>query len=654
MDKKLRQLCFLNRQPSLFRHGCVGMEIIPAEDDHDETIGMSPLALEPLNADFDGDSTALYILHDRYALEEVREKAFLKSYVEYDSSEEMLATIRHEALYTGYLLSSAKINTEIEPIYIDKLIHLPESIELYNKIDTPISFNNKLLSYGICLLNKWCNFDNILIDYVIDKSKSSLISRTIYEYFNNDNEKFYNQLTILEKHLLFFISTIHESPTISFNDLVNVLLEKEEKLFKKLPGNHPELGYYIHKSLCDKTLDQLNKNQQFYKLFKSGSRFSKTQLERSVINIGYCANSKNEIVPYPISTNLISGLSERQFFEGADGTRKGIADNAKSTPESGFLERSLVMILSPLEIVEDDCFDTNGIEIIIMSEKHAKVLVHKWYKDPNIVDMEWKKFENFNETKKYINRKIIIRSPITCKTLNFKMCQKCFGDRYFPTRYVGITAGQVLAERLTQLTMRTFHQSGSAELNPKPNFQNLIKTHLLDIKINEDDKIILIFDTDIFPDNLETIHGYKETIENKMIFNKLSKPVSNSDAISILNKIKDILRIQKKNIGHPTDYYHKMTSLILSVGTPYSSFIEMLFANMFAVEINPLRFWRYHQNEPIVIKYGDRSLASKLSKLLGLLYQPNIDSIENVDNLNDIDINDEKLTIYEKIFLENL
>ncbi|MFW6242605.1 MAG: hypothetical protein ACOC2W_00440 [bacterium] len=652
MNKKLQKLCFLNRQPSLFRHGCVGMEIIPAKDDDDETIGLSPLALEPLNADYDGDTAALYILHDNEALQEVHDKAFLQSYVLYDSSNKMLATIRHETLYAAHLLSVSLIDYTLPDINIDNLQDLEETIELYNNINTPVYFNDQTYSYGICLLNKWCGFNHVVIDFEITKSDASKISKIIYNYFNKNNKKYYDQLSILTNHLLFYISSINESPTINLDQLLTLLTPEEEQLFKKLPENQPYVGYYIHKSLCQRCLDKLDKKTQLYKLYKSGSRFSKTQLERSVISIGYCANAKNQIMARPITSNLIKGLNELNFFMGADGTRKGIADNARSTPDSGSLERSLVMILSCLEIAEEDCCSQNGLEIVVMSEKHAEILSQKWYKDPQ-KDMEWELLD-YDTAKKYINNSIIIRSPMTCQTPNFKLCLKCFGERKFPTKYIGVTAGQVLAERLTQLTMRTFHESGSAELPQKQVFQNLIKNHLIDIQTDADKNVILEFDINTFNEDIENIQGFKQIDGNKIIFTPLNKPVHNNDAITILNKIKDLLRIQKKNINKPNEYYQKMTSLVLEVGAPYSSFIEMLFANMFVVNIDPLEFWRYNQNKSIVVKYGNRSLASKISRLLGLLYQPNMESIEHIDNLDTLDIDSDKLTIYEKMFLDNL
>lgn len=650
-DKELKKLCFLNRQPSLFRHGCVGMEIIPADDDDDKTIGLSPLALEPLNADFDGDSSALYVLHDQQSLNEINNNAFLKSYILYDSSDEMLATIRHEALYCAFLMTSNDPDYQLETININNLNEIPENITLYNQLSRPVKINNNVYSYGLCLFNKWCGFNHIVIDYPIVKKQSSNLSKIIHNYFNNDNEKYYNQIAELEKRLFYIISVVKESPTINLDDLLEVLKPNERKLLQKLPEQQPHIGYFIHKGISNRCVRDLDKNKQLFKLFKSGSRFSQTQLERAVINIGYSANFKNQVVATPIKTNLISGLTEEEFFMSADGTRKAIADNAKSTPDSGFLERSLVMVLSPLELYEEDCGSNSGLTIQVMSEGHAQILSGKYYKDPDKL-MPWSVLD-FNTAKQFINRNLIIRSPMTCQTENFKLCKKCFGERYFPTKYVGITAGQVIAERLTQLTLRTFHQSGSAQLTEIPEVEKLIENHLIDI-YNDHDYIVLEFDVDHITQTFDSIYGFEYIDGNKVYFSRLEKPLNNKDTVSVLNKIKDLLKIQNKNIEPPVNYYQKMTSLILSVGTPYSSFIEMLFANMFVVSTNPLRFWRYNQSETIQKKYGDKSLAPKISKLLGLLYQPNLDTVQKMDNLNLFDLDEDKLTIYEKIFLENL
>ena len=120
------------------------------------------------------------------------------------------------------------------------------------------------------------------------------------------------------------------------------------------------------------------------------------------------------------------------------------------TPKSGYIERTLTMALSPLEIIEDNCGTNGTLPIVVFNKKLATSLVGKYYKtDKN----ELKLITNENKYS-LINKKINLRSPITCISKDMKMCRTCFGNRQFPTKYLGITAAQCISERLTQLTMR--------------------------------------------------------------------------------------------------------------------------------------------------------------------------------------------------------
>jgi len=109
------------------------------------------------------------------------------------------------------------------------------------------------------------------------------------------------------------------------------------------------------------------------------------------------------------------------------------------------------MNLSPLEIIEDDCGSVEGFEILIKDEKHCKVLKNRyvWIND------NWK-LSSDSLLLNNIGKSLIFRSTITCQTEGFKLCKKCFGE-YDVTdkKYVGVIAGQVVAERLTQLSLRS-------------------------------------------------------------------------------------------------------------------------------------------------------------------------------------------------------
>lgn len=111
------------------------------------------------------------------------------------------------------------------------------------------------------------------------------------------------------------------------------------------------------------------------------------------------------------------------------------------------------MALSVMEISEDDCGCDSGLPITILNKDHLSILANKYYKE-GVGDPEWKLLSG-NESS-LIGQNIIIRSPMTCKTKNFKICKKCFGEKKTRTKYVGVTAGQCITERFTQLLMRSF------------------------------------------------------------------------------------------------------------------------------------------------------------------------------------------------------
>jgi DNA-directed RNA polymerase subunit beta' len=450
--KKLNKITLLNRQPTLFRHGLVGIDIVPCEDDEDDTIKLSPLVLSAFNADFDGDQMNLFCIHDQEALKEIEQNAHIRNTFKYDSDSTMLSTPRHETLQACYSLTEyVKPNINKEILKINNLNELPEDFDYWNdELDKPIEFNNNLYSYGICLLNKWMKFNEIKINYNITKKNINDACEILY---NIDKDNYYNTLREFNNKLFFFISSTKHCPTINVNEMISILDDDSERLFKKLPKHNPYIGYSINEALVDKCIENLNHHSDLYKMYKAGSRFSKSQLARTCINIGYVADAENIVINEPICANLMTGLTEEEYFQASPGSRKGIVDKSDVTPDSGYLERTLTMALSPIEIDLDDCNTNTYIEFIVFSLNHAKTLVGKYYKDPLKNMMEWEVLD-FNTAKSFINRKISIRSPITCINPNFKICKKCFGEKELPTKYVGVLSGQIVSERITQLIMR--------------------------------------------------------------------------------------------------------------------------------------------------------------------------------------------------------
>ncbi len=127
-----------------------------------------------------------------------------------------------------------------------------------------------------------------------------------------------------------------------------------------------------------------------------------------------------------------------------------IVDKQKVVPDSGYLERSMVMNLSPIEIVEEDCGVKYGFNIEVQNKKHAESLLNRW------IFREDGKQELFTSElmEESIGKTLNIRSSISCITPNMRICKRCFG-KYdnIKSPYAGILAGQYLAERLTQLAI---------------------------------------------------------------------------------------------------------------------------------------------------------------------------------------------------------
>ena len=367
LTKYKKQCLYINRQPTLFRHGAPYVHVVPI--DEGEIITTSPLFVEPLNQDFDGDSVALYTIHDKDAILESFQKAFLGNTIKYDQSDDFLSTIRHEALYAAFILSKdfdkidSKDSKDPDMIKCPNLAAIKENQDLYNNpnLNVYLEDHNKVFKYGICLLNKWCGFKEIIINRKISKKETNYISQTIYDYTKNNiynanannaavyrrgsldsldsselnkNSKigieeqikydFYERITNLEKHLFFYISlTNYNAPTLNIDHMINVVSSEEKELFHKIPDNI-KLGYLVNHSLTEKCLDTFKtKDITLNYLVQSGSRFSANQLSRSFINLGFIADSDNQIVPKAINTNLLEGLTEEEFFIGSSGTRKG-------------------------------------------------------------------------------------------------------------------------------------------------------------------------------------------------------------------------------------------------------------------------------------------------------------------------------------------
>jgi DNA-directed RNA polymerase subunit beta' len=245
--------------------------------------------------------------------------------------------------------------------------------------------------------------------------------------------------------------------------------------------------------------DAMEKNftatNPFFVMADSGARGNMTQLRQIAAMRGLVANPKGEIIPRPIKSNFREGLSVLEYFISTHGARKGLADTALRTADSGYLTRRLVDVSQDLIIREDDCGSERGIDVIVGQHDSQSLYGRVLAKDVQlpgskkvllpagtpVADTEVRLLrtalvkgldpESGEELKKPAetdaDRTVKVRSVVTCDT-EIGVCRACYGEMLANNAMVdmgeavGIIAAQSIGEPGTQLTMRTFHTGGVA------------------------------------------------------------------------------------------------------------------------------------------------------------------------------------------------
>ncbi len=219
-----------------------------------------------------------------------------------------------------------------------------------------------------------------------------------------------------------------------------------------------------------------------YMMADSGARGSAAQIRQLAGMRGLMAKPDGSIIETPITANFREGLNVLQYFISTHGARKGLADTALKTANSGYLTRRLVDVTQDLVVTEDDCGTTNGVEMRALVEGGEVIQALRDRVlgrvtaidtlDPDTDEIVIKAGTLIDEDvcdliDKYNIDMVKVRTPLTCET-RYGLCAKCYGrDLGRGTlvnagESVGVIAAQSIGEPGTQLTMRTFHIGGAA------------------------------------------------------------------------------------------------------------------------------------------------------------------------------------------------
>ncbi len=296
-----------------------------------------------------------------------------------------------------------------------------------------------------------------------------------------------------------------------------------------------------------KLLAQVNdaRLNPLYMMMDSGARGNKSQVKQLGALRGLMAKPSGEIIESPITANFREGLQPLQYFTSAHGARKGLADTALKTADSGYLTRRLVDVSQDVIITEDDCGTLNGIDVSAIKQGQEELLP---LKDRIFGRTVCDDIYLPGDTSKLLAKSgdiltvqqaeaidnagyesIRIRSVLTCEARR-GVCAKCYGVNLANGKgvsqgeAVGIIAAQSIGEPGTQLTMRTFHLGGVASAGSTPEIVSAAEGILvyLDLRtvLNEDGIFIALNKNgslNIVKDEGRTMEEYRKLLSTKTL-----------------------------------------------------------------------------------------------------------------------------------------
>ena len=508
----------LNRAPTLHRLGIQAFEAVLVEG---HAIKLHPLVCVAYNADFDGDQMAVHIPLSVEAQSECRFLMLAPNNLLKPSDGEPVTVPSQDMVLGIYYLTMKKdgepgegkyFSDENEAImaYQNKLVSLHAKINvrrcLDNKskiIETTVGriIFNEAIPQDLGFVDRTKNIFAYEIDFLVDKKLlCRIVERCIHKCGTTETAVVLDKI----KELGYKFST-RGALTVSISDMEipnekqDYLIEAEKnveritRMYRRgLMTNEERYLKVIeawndaNDKITNKLFEGLGEYNNIYIMANSGARGSKNQIKQLAGMRGLMASPSGGIIELPIKSNFREGLSVLEYFISAHGARKGLADTALRTADSGYLTRRLVDISQEIIIREFDCCE--GQEKIPFVEVSA-------FKDNNemiepLCDRirgRWSVEDIYNpETNDLIVKKdsmitpdqaelieslgietVKIRTILTCKA-KVGVCGKCYGANMASGKMsqigepVGIIAAQSIGEPGTQLTMRNFHEGGIA------------------------------------------------------------------------------------------------------------------------------------------------------------------------------------------------
>ena len=522
----------LNRAPTLHRLGIQAFEPLLVEG---KAIQLHPLVCGAFNADFDGDQMAVHVPLSAEAQAEARVLMLSSNNILKPSDGRPVTMPSQDMIIGIYHLTSDEDpemvhNPRFDPDGNRVLKHYSSPAEArlaYDNDDLALQETCVIrmepgdlppedmkmpegwqpgdrfeleTSLGRVIFNDSLPRDYPFVNYVVEKKKLGKIVNDLAELYQKaDIEVSLDAL----KSFGFHWST-WSGITISFTDVVPpstkpAILEKYENLASDVQADY-DLGAItederysalidLWRACTNEVAEEMRENfperNNVYRMVKSGARGNWSQIQQIAGMRGLVSDPKQRLIERPIKSNYREGLSVLEYFIATHGARKGLADTALRTAESGYLTRRLVDVSQDVIIREEDCGTRKGLTITIGSVNEegqvepdelvettafARTLAVDAVDEAGNVVLEAGQDVGDVAIKKLLKAgitQIKVRSVLTCDAA-IGTCAACYGrslatgKRVDIGEAVGIIAAQSIGEPGTQLTMRTFHTGGAA------------------------------------------------------------------------------------------------------------------------------------------------------------------------------------------------
>ncbi|MFK5893681.1 MAG: DNA-directed RNA polymerase subunit beta' [Pseudomonadota bacterium] len=527
----------LNRAPTLHRLGIQAFEPVLIEG---KAIQLHPLVCTAFNADFDGDQMAVHIPLSIEAQIEARTLMMATNNILSPANGEPIIVPSQDVVLGLYYMTREKINVlgegsifadykEVERAYGTNNVELHAKVKVrvteyekdekgdYQQCKTRIVDTTIGRAILIRILPKGLSFD--LMNKPLTKKAISALINTCYRNVG------LKETVVFADQLMYtgFEFATRSGASFGINDMVipdskHEIIDKAQAEVLEIQEQYEsglvtqgerynkviDIWSHTNEKVAKSMMDVLEKDEvmdadgnmveqtSFNSVFimaDSGARGSPAQIRQLAGMRGLMAKPDGSIIETPITANFREGLNVMQYFISTHGARKGLADTALKTANSGYLTRRLVDVSQDLVVKEDDCGTVRGVpmqslidggEVVeplpervlgrvtaedVFKADGDKVVIPKG----TMLDEDWcEKLDDLGVDF------IRVRSAITCET-RYGICSKCYGrdlgrgHLVNKGEAVGVIAAQSIGEPGTQLTMRTFHIGGAASRSASVN-----------------------------------------------------------------------------------------------------------------------------------------------------------------------------------------